>query len=306
MVSTLGKPVLSRNTLRWLLEPSAPSARYLTLTRILSRQEEDPQVLASRAAIPQASPARDILLAQYPQGYWMHSGIGYSPRYRATVWQILFLAQLGMARCDSLDRAVGHLFETNQREDGAFRASKEPRDTPTCLNGSLLWALEVLGYGDAAEVGSAWSWLAQQVEDYGFGATYAGGEMCPWGPVKVLWAVNAVAEGRHRAAVESLRGAAVNSLLDAAPDPERDDPRWFRLTYPLAHSADLLQWVAVLMGAGCRDDSRVEAAWSWLTRRRLPDGRWPLERVPGKAWADFGDVGRPNKWVTLRALALSR
>jgi hypothetical protein len=236
----------------------------------------------------------------------MHPGIGYSPRYRATVWQILFLAQLGVGQCKSLDRAVGHLFEANQREDGPFRASREPRDTPVCLNGGLLWALEALGYGDAAEVKRAWSWLAQHVEDDGFGATHANGEMGPSGAVNVLWAANAVPEGRRRGAVESLRDAAVQSLLDAPPDPARDDPGRFRLTFPLAHSVDPLQWLAVLAEAGCGDDPRLDVAWSWLARRKLPDDRWPLERVPGKLWADFGEIGRPNKWITLRALALGR
>jgi hypothetical protein len=236
----------------------------------------------------------------------MHPGIGYSPRYRATVWQILFLAQLGIGRLDSLDRAVGHLFEANQHKDGAFRAGKGARDTRICLNGSLLWALETLGYGHLAEVRCAWSWLAQRVEDHGFGDAYADGEMCPWGAVKVLWAVNAVPEGRQMVAVESLRDAAVQALLEAPPDPVQDDPRWFQLAFPLAHSADLLQWLAVLVEAGWGSDPRLDLAWSWLARKKLPDGRWPLERVPGKVWADFGEIGRPNKWITLRALALSR
>jgi hypothetical protein len=86
----------------------------------------------------------------------------------------------------------------------------------------------------------------------------------------------------------------------------RDDSRWFRLTFPLAHTADLLQWLAVLSEAGCGEDPRLNVAWSWLARKKLPDGRWPLERVPGKLWVDFGEMGRPNKWITLRALTVSR
>jgi hypothetical protein len=236
----------------------------------------------------------------------MHPGIGYSPSYRATVWQILFLAQLGVGRCGSLDQAVVHLLEANQRGDGAFRASKEMGDTPLCLNGSLLWALETLGYGDTPPVRRAWAWLAQHVDNCGFGTTHGKREVCPWGAVKVLWAANAVSEGRRVGVVESLRHGAVQSLLATPPDPVRADPRWFQLTYPLAHSADLLQWLAVLVDAGCGDDPCLDVAWSWLARKKLSVGRWPLERVPGKLWADFGETGRPNKWITLRALALSR
>jgi hypothetical protein len=41
-----------------------------------------------------------------------------------------------------------------------------------------------------------------------------------------------------------------------------------------------------------------------LTRKKLSDGRWPLERVPGKLCGDFCDIGLANKWITLRVLAL--
>lgn len=299
--------------LAWLLEPTNPSARYLTLTRLLGRSGDDPEVLASRAAISQVGPARDILLAQYPQGYWMHPGIGYSPRYRATLWQILFLAQLGMARSDSLDRAVDHLFDANQRQDGAFRASKERGDTPACLNGALLWALETLGFGDAEPVQRAWSWLAQTVEAGGLGATYPDGEACPSAAVKVLWATSAVPAGRRRPAVRFLSQTAAELLLDDPLDPFGAGPGvsptesrdWHRLTFPLAHSADLLQWLEVLVAVGCGGDPRLDAARRWVEKKQLADGTWPLERTPGRQWADYGAVGEPNKWVTLRALAVS-
>ncbi len=283
------------DTLDWLMEPTNPAARYLTLTRVLERSGDDPDVRTAREAIPRAEPACSILRAQYPQGYWMHPGIGYSPRYRATVWQILFLAQLGMARTETIDRAVAHLFEANQREDGSFRASKEPRDTPFCLNGSLLWALETLGYADAPELKRAWAWLAEEIERGGFE------NRCPWATVKVLWAANA----RRAPEVKGLRRVAAESLLTHPPHPKRDDPRWFRLTFPLAHAADLLQWLSVLTEAGYGSDPRLAFARDWLERKRLPDGAWPLERRPGKLWADVGAVGEPNKWITIRALAVA-
>jgi hypothetical protein len=304
MVPHVGQSRLPGRTLTWLLESSNPSARYLTLTRILGRDEDAPEVRASRAAIPEAAPARDILRAQYPQGYWMHPGIGHSPRYRATVWQILILAQLGMARSERLDRAVEHLFGVNQREDGAFRASKEPGDTPISLNGSLLWALETLGYGDLLEVRRAWSWLLSELQPYYLSRKNHSGATSPRGWVKVLWAANALSSHRRDTAVERVRRAAAASLLDRLPDRAGADAHWSQLTFPLTQGSDLLQWVEELVGAEYGDHPRLNVARAWLARKRCPGGAWPLERVPGKLWADVGELHEPNKWITVRALAV--
>lgn len=297
MVPLVGDSALQDRTVAWLLEPGNPSARYLTLTRLLGRRKDAPEVRTSREAIPHVEPARDILRAQYPQGYWMHPGIGYSPRYRATVWQILILAQLGMGRCPSLDRSIEHLFEENQRQDGAFRASKEQGDTPIWLNGSLLWALETLGYGGLSRVADAWSWLGREVETQGLGRAGSAGA------VKVLWAVDAVPPARRRGEMRGLERTASQWVLNYLPDAAAEDSAGRRLTFPLTEGADLLQWMEVLVDAGYGEDPRLSGAWTWLASLRRPDGAWPLERVPGKLWADFGEPGQPNKWITIRALA---
>jgi len=85
----------NEQVLRWLLEPDNPSARYLTLRTLLGRSDQEDDVLAARAAIPRTPPARAILQAQYPAGYWIKPDRGYSPRYKATIWQLIFMADLG-------------------------------------------------------------------------------------------------------------------------------------------------------------------------------------------------------------------
>lgn len=310
MASTVGEAPGRDPVVTWLLEPGNPSARTLALTGLLGRPGHDRDVLTSRAAIPGASPARDILLAQYPQGYWMHPGIGVSPRYRATVWQIIFLAQLGMARNAPLERAVAHLFQANQREDGAFRASKEPGDTPSCLNGALLWALETLGCGHAEPVRRAWSWLTDTVHKHGLASTYSDGLPCSWGAAHVLRATGAVPEGRRDTRVEQLSQRAAEVLLENPPHivlaesslPAEGSPAAVALTFPLAHRADPLQWLSAIVEAGYGADGRVRGIRRWVKDKMLPDGTWPLERTPGPQWATYGAPGEGNKWVTLRAL----
>ena len=304
MDTCVARTPIPARTLTWLLDPQNPSARYLTLTGIIGQREDTPAVRASRAAIPLARPARDILMAQYPKGYWMHQGIGCSPRYRATVWQILILAQLGVRRSAEMDRAVEHLFETNQRDDGAFRASKEPGDTPLALNASLLWALETMGYGEREQVRVAWSWALERSASLDL-------EKCPgrdaaraWTAVKLLWAANAVPQDRLDSRQVQLAHLAAQGLLASPPRPGASDPRWFELTFPLIETPDLLQWLEVLVGAGYDDHPALEFARQWLAEKGRSHATWPLERAPDKMWAGFGGVGEANKWVTVRALSV--
>ena len=76
------------------------------------------------------------------------------------------------------------------------------------------------------------------------------------------------------------------------------------MTFPQMEGVDVVAWLEVLVEAGHRDDPRLSPARAWLARRRRPDARWPLDRIPGKLWADVGAPGEPNKWMTIRALAV--
>ncbi len=70
--------------LAWLLEAENPSVRYLALTDLLDRPADDPEFMAAQATIPGWGPAKAILEAQWPEGYWMRPGVGYSPKHKAT------------------------------------------------------------------------------------------------------------------------------------------------------------------------------------------------------------------------------
>ena len=113
--------------LPWLLEPGNPSARYLTLVHLLDMPADDPDVVAAREAIPTCRPASDILDAQWPSGYWIQPGVGYSPRHKATTWQVVFLAWLGASCTEPLRRACLHILDHGRLPDGRFSAYTTPK-----------------------------------------------------------------------------------------------------------------------------------------------------------------------------------
>jgi hypothetical protein len=257
-----------------------PGVRYLALTRLQRRPPDAPAAHTARAAIPAHSPVKEILAAQYPAGYWMHPGPGISPRYRATVWQVLFLAQLGTGRLPPVERAVDVLLAQNRDTQGAFRLQREG-GASAALTAALLWALERLDFSGDERLARSWAWLAARPD-----ATFAD-------PVAVVWTLRAAAvAGRHR-----LRERLVTLLR---PFPDRHGAALSdALTFPLALQPDRLALLEAGVAAGL---PLPEKARAWLEGKRGRRGFWPLERVPGRLWWDPGEIGGDNPWVTLRAL----
>jgi hypothetical protein len=309
--------------LDWLLEAENPSARYLALTGLRDRPAGDPEMLAARAAIPGWGPARAILDAQWPEGYWMRPGIGYSPKHKATVWQVIFLAALGAPRTDAIDRACTYVLDHSRLPDGRFSAHKTAKGAVTCLNGNLLRAMQQLGFQDP-RITESLEALAEMVTldrfccrfnavDVGGGpvpARMRDGLPCAWGAIKALGAFAEVPEAQRSPAVQAAVEAGVEFLLSynlAAGDyPTATEPSslWQRFGFPLGYTSDLLEALGVLVRLGLGHEAKLAESMEVVRGKQGADGRWALEYTPPNTWAKFGQVGRPNKWVTLRVLAV--
>ncbi len=305
----------------WLLEPENPSARYLTLTSLLERPADDPEVTVAQSAIPRWGVARAILDAQWPEGYWMQPGVGYSPKYKATVWQVIFLAALGAPRSKAVDRACAYVLDHSRLPDGQFSAYKTAKGAVACLNGNLLRAMFQLGYEDP-RLGESLDTLADRAVRDRFRCRYNApspaparmrdGLPCAWGAIKVLGALAEVPEPERmpslQAAIEAGSSLFLSGDLAAGdyPTATKPSPLWGRFGFPLGFTSDLLEVLEVLGRLGLGSDTRLAAAVGVVRNKRDRSGRWALEYTPGNTWADFGQVGQPNKWVTLRALGVLR
>ena len=144
---------LRADPLPWLLGEDTPAVRAATLQRLLDRPADAPEVRAARAAAMAVDPIRSILDAQDPAGWWAKPGPGYGPKYRGTVWQLIFLDQLGADPDHTqVARACEDVLGWCPTACGGFgcSAAKQERPPPPsrvihCLNGNLLRAL--IGFG---------------------------------------------------------------------------------------------------------------------------------------------------------------
>jgi hypothetical protein len=87
-----------------------------------------------------------------------------------------------------------------------------------------------------------------------------------------------------------------------------DAPAWTRFAFPTWWHYDALRGLDYLWSAGVSPDERMVDAFDLVASKRDRDGRWPLEvRYPGDMPIVLDeDVGRPSRWITLRALRVTR
>ena len=314
-------------SLPWLLEPDEanPGLRYFVLRDLLDRPAEDPQVTNAQAEVMRTGPVPAILDAQYPEGHWVKPGPGYSPKYRSTLWSLIFLAQLGAdGRDERVRRAIEHVFAHAQAPNDGFSVNGRPSTTIHCLWGNLVRALLDLGYwGDErldraidslarSITGEGYEWYRRGgVQGPGFVCSANYGLPCAWGAVRALWALNRVPAAGRTPVVEAAIEASTSFLLsyDIAradyPYKERINSSWFKFGYPLGYVTDVLLNLEALTEAGHGDDSRLGEAIELILSKQDEQGRWKLEySYNGKMWADVEEKDKPSKWVTLRALRM--
>jgi hypothetical protein len=309
----------------------------LALRQLLDHPADEPNVAESRHAAMAADPIASILAAQHPVGYWEKPGPGYATKYRGTVWQLIFLDQLGADPEDErVHRACEYVLAHSQAESGGFGASgvggagpPPPSHVIHCLTGNLLRALIGFGWLDDRRVMRAVEWQARAITGMGLTRWYASGTCgpgfacaandklaCAWGAVKALGGLARVPVQRRSPDVSRAIEAGVDFLLSRDP-AIADYPAgwgntspsgsWFKLGFPSGYVADVLQNLEVLAELGRARDPRLANAIGWLLAKQEVRGRWKNEYAyNGKTWVDIERQGQPSKWVTLRACRFLR
>jgi hypothetical protein len=325
--------VLSADPLPWLLEDDTPAVRHMALRLLLGRPEDDPEVRAALRAAMGTRPIADILASQHPNGYWVKPGPGYSPKYTGTVWQLIFLDQLGADPDDNrIQAACEYVLSHATVESGGFgcSGSQDDRRPPPpssvihCLNGNLLRALIGFGRLEDERVLRAIDWQARSItgEDLdryyrsgtsgpGFGCASNEYLPCAWGAIKALSALARIPPEHREPHVERAIEQGTAFLLGHDPavadypagwGNARPNGSWFKLGFPSGYVADVLQNLQVLCELGYARDASLRSAVEWLLSKQDGQGRWKNQYAyNGKTWGDFEQQGAPSKWVTLRA-----
>src|SRR3989449_4575483 len=138
---------LRRGLRDWLLaKDSDPSVRLRVLRDLLDRPEDDPALVRAQKEIGRKGWAARILREQHPEGQWATSGTSalelYRPKYVATNWRLLVLADLGLTRkTPRVAKAMGLFLNRFSRSGDLGGPSSE-----VCITGNAVRMMARFGY----------------------------------------------------------------------------------------------------------------------------------------------------------------
>jgi hypothetical protein len=311
---------ISRPLQRWLLHGADPSVRYRVLRELLDRDESDAEVVGAGREIGRNGWAAEILTYQLPQGQWHTPKTTardlYRPKYIATNWCLLVLAELGVSGRDPRVRRALRLF---LRRFSGPKGDLGGRASEVCFTGNAARMLAQFGWLDDPHLDSSLQWLLRHQKMDGGWHCFPSrkGTLDCW---EALSAFAALPPAARSAAMERSieRGAEFylsRGLLREGPRPYAP---WLRLHFPAHYYYDLLVGLDVLTSLGYGDDRRLRAPLDRLETMRDTDGRWKLDA----AHPDLGTTsysvrppvypfvielpGQPSRWITAKALTVLR
>ena len=292
--------------LEWLLEGDA-AVRFQTTRDLLHRD-----AAALQPTVATQGDGATILAARGEGGHW---GRGfYQPKWTSSHYSLLELRNLGLEAAHPAARAtVALILAQHKGPDGGLDPRAVASRSDVCVNGM---ALNYSAYFGAPEVQLASivdCLLAARISDGGFN--------CRRGPdvrhssmhttLSVIEGITSYERSGLRYRLDELRLVRESSveflLRHRLFRSERGGAvirsEFLRLHEPTRWYYDLLRCLDALADVQVPYDARMEEAIEVLERRRLPDGRWPVNRgYPGQTHLPPPQAGTANRWVTLRAL----
>ena len=323
------KSLLKADPTEWLLGEDNPSVRCFTLTDILEKGENDPDVKKSRKAIMQTGAVPRILAKQKCGGYWgVPENFYVKGKYKGTVWQLMILAELGAnPEEERVRKACEFILGNSQdRESGGFSymsassgGGAHGKVLP-CLTGNMVWSLIRLGCLKDARVQKGIQWIVRYqrfddgVKEAAKGWPYDkhvdcwGRHSCHMGVVKALKALAEIPENERSEDVKCTVEKGAEYILEHHIHKRSHDltrvskPEWLRFGFPLMWNTDALEILDILTKLGYRD-RRMREAVDLVVSKQDETGRWRLERsFNGRFQVNIEQEGKPSKWITLNAL----
>lgn len=328
----------------WLLEAGEPAARWVTLTALCDRPEDDPEVAEARAASVGGPAVRDIVERLYPWAEPTRASGHNSPAYTPNLLELL--ADHGLGRGDEprVDALLEAMLE-HQDPGGGFLALSRPGHGSKGRPADPVWSslacdryiiAEILirfGYGgdprvkaalgamgaEMAETAQGPSWLCRPDLATGFRGPGRKADLCPQAALEALRAFARVpTEDRPARLLEAARVSlgAWSHRREQKPYMFGHGRRFLTAKWPsfwydglwfldtLGRYPEL--WAPATAETGARE-TLAEVVAGVLERNVGPGGRvTPRSCYQGFGGHSFGQKKLPSPFATARLAAVLR
>ena len=295
------------NLIAWLLD-SDPAIRWQVMRDLTDTPASI--VAAERARVAHEGWGARLLDEQRPDGQW-GDGIA-TPFWWSNMYTLVWLRDLGVdpaserARA-AVDRVRDHVtWGPEFGNSPFFEGEVEP-----CINGRVV---ALGGYFGVRSDRLLDRLMSEQLADGGWNCEAERGSvrssfhttLCVLEGLlafeHAFGATPAVTAARRRGEEYLLK----RRLLRRLSTGEVVDPTWTQLAFPPLWHYDVLRALDYLRAAKSQPERCDEEALDIIRGRRQADGRWLLDaRHRNTLYEDIaGQVGAPNRWITLRALRI--
>lgn len=262
----------------WLLDSEDnPSVCFWFQRDIVGRPEQAREMQDLREKILYSTPVQEIFAAQNELGYWEKPASLDEPKYRATLWSLALLAELGIPRTSRRARAACEfVLQNHLREDASFSLADNR------LAGLLARTILYFNFRDDLRLQRALTRLAKDAEQ---------------GNIFALWAIAETADARFAPIMER----AANTVLDALAHGE-----YLVLgAFPPFERFDALLALRVLAQLNRAGDKRAKGIVEKIWEQQGEGARWVLAKsYEGSVAANVEEAGVPSQWATLNALRI--
>jgi hypothetical protein len=282
--SRLWQKYLHKDPTRFLLDADAnPSVHLWYLIDIAHRPEDSPVVVQARERVLFSSPVQEKFAAQHEEGYWASPSSLSHPKFRATLWNLALLAELGIPRDSRRARAACEFALQNFLGEAGHSSGLDLVESAY-----LIHALSYFRPPSDERVARAARSLIEPTQT---------AEAPEWW-VMALWAWTDL---RHNEEVSAASLQICERLLDWLASPQAD--RFAPITYPPFEPLDGLFVSRVLALYDSANDPRAARLLESVLRKQNDQSQWPLERaLDGDTSTQIEAENRASRWATLNAL----
>ena len=298
-------PLVTDAETGWLLQ-SDPSIRWQVMRDLMGASAD--LVSAERSRVATEGWGARLLDLQRPDGQW---GDGTDePFWWSNMYTLVFLRDLGIDPTSA--RARNAIERVRDRVTWGPEFGNSPffeGEVEPCINGRVVALGAYFGVRSDRLVDRL---LSEQLADGGWNCEAERGSVrssfhttvCVLEGLlafeQAFGATPAVTDARRRGEEYLVE----RRLLRRLSTGDIIDETWTQFAFPPLWHYDVLRALDYLRSASAPRDARLDEAMAIIRDRRQGDGRWFLDvRHRGTLYPELaGEVGEPNRWVTLRAL----